>query len=1393
MFGQTNRVLITIDWPSEANNNIVEVYDPANNLLVTITSNGETQFNATYDLGCLTKDPSSPATFHYVKLFDTTNTVPTPGDGWASGSSIVVNVAGTDVLTDSGSDANSTGGAITNYPNSGDSGIIFSINQTPDCTLDDTDGDGVIDFVDQDDDNDGILDTEEGLALNQFNCEVPSLIFQGGFYDTTESTAAAGNVGAVYRFPNASEGIDVLLQIVELDNTTITNIDDDTVDTPEFLQSRLQFSGNGTPGVTYEFSLVNSGGTLSDLAAITRIGGTTWDCDGLPEYQESVRYYYPSAYGLDNPTSLTQDIYDEATYPGEAGAGITAGTVTYGGFSTNTILRSYFQFLANKFKIRMQLKKTTSTTRNRLYAMSFTQCDIFEYKAPTLTILTGQDTDGDGLDNQFDLDADNDGIPDNVEAQPTLSYVGPNYSGTPFEDIDPITGVDTAYASGITVVDTDGDNIPDFIDSDSDNDGTPDIEENGMANSIVSFTDSDNDGLDDLFEGGTDPTTELDPNDVNDEIDNPSSSILPDTDNDLFTGGDLDYRDASDFGSATIDFDGEDDYLSTPSFMAGWQNATLMAWVRLATDYSSQGTIAGETMFNLRISSSGQVNSYLITDVDGTSYQDGTSWSLNTNQWYHIAQSYNGADGLFALYVNGEKISEISVPVSTLSTTAVFAEPDFAIGRSERFENDYFKGSIDEVRVFNLALTEDQIQRMVYQEIENNANNVRGTQVPKDIVDIGTGVKIPWTNLQAYWPMTNISNSKTADASSYNRAATLYNITTIQPQTAPMPYETQANGLWTSEATWLHGDVWDIEDVPNNKDWSIVHIHDNVTTSSSHTQLGMFIDDTKTLTVSGDNEINNSWYLEINGTIDLLGDSQLVQTENSDLVTDADGKVLRRQEGNLNYYWYNYWSSPVGATAATTNSNTNFSINMLKDSSGTPVTFTSSYHQTGSISTSWLYKFQNGQTYYDWEALTPTSAIQPGVGYTQKGTNNASGDFQYIFEGKPNNGTILLPADDVDGDSANEHLNEPGNYNYTSTLIGNPYPSTIDAREFIEDNPSVISGTVYVWEQWAGTSHILNEYQGGYGTINFAATAPAYQWNDPSSGADPLAKTPSFFIPVGQGFFVEVVADSGDIEFNNSQRVFKTEAEVDGPIFFRTAGTQDDQQPENPFGTIGLIKLQLNVSNGNMRQFVLGFSDTTTDGFNYGYDARTIDPQQDDLNSYLNGEKMIIQSYSPITNDKVIDLIFNSSGTYNYSLEIIEMQGISEDQEIYLRDNFTNTYFDLRSGAYNFSSEVNAEDTERFDIVFQSGETLSDDEILFSNTTIFVNNTEDVLYVKGLETNAMQLNITNMLGQNIKSFGNLDNQTLENGLDISSLSSGVYIVSIINESNQTFDKKVVID
>ena len=222
----------------------------------------------------------------------------------------------------------------------------------------------------------------------------------------------------------------------------------------------------------------------------------------------------------------------------------------------------------------------------------------------------------------------------------------------------------------------------------------------------------------------------------------------------------------------------------------------------------------------------------------------------------------------------------------------------------------------------------------------------------------------------------------------------------------------------------------------------------------------------------------------MNGTLDLQDDSQLVQTEHSDLVTSATGKILRRQEGNTNLYWYNYWSSPVGNLAATTltdnngptnnTNNTPFSLNMLKDGSGANIQFTSAFDEVGKISTEWLYNFQNGITYYNWSNITPSSLVQPGVAYTQKGTGNAGTEQQYLFEGKPNNGTILVAADDVSDAMEVVDGESKKNVTLTTTLIGNPYPSALDAIQFINDNKpgtgsGVISGTIQLWEQWATT------------------------------------------------------------------------------------------------------------------------------------------------------------------------------------------------------------------------------------------------------------------------------------------------------------------------------------
>jgi gliding motility-associated-like protein len=121
-------------------------------------------------------------------------------------------------------------------------------------------------------------------------------------------------------------------------------------------------------------------------------------------------------------------------------------------------------------------------------------------------------TDGQGNQDYLDIDSDNDGVVDNIETQGTFSA---NASTGIDSDRD---GVDDAYdniaglfAAGLTPVNTDNTDNPDYTDTDSDNDGRNDIIEaydvngnNIQDGAELPFTasgnDTDADGLDNNFD-----------------------------------------------------------------------------------------------------------------------------------------------------------------------------------------------------------------------------------------------------------------------------------------------------------------------------------------------------------------------------------------------------------------------------------------------------------------------------------------------------------------------------------------------------------------------------------------------------------------------------------------------------------------------------------------------------------------------------------------------------------------------------------------------------------------------------------------------------------------------------------------------------------------------------
>ena len=302
----------------------------------------------------------------------------------------------------------------------------------------------------------------------------------------------------------------------------------------------------------------------------------------------------------------------------------------------------------------------------------------------------------------------------------------------------------------------------------------------------------------------------------------------------------------------------------------------------------------------------------------------------------------------------------------------------------------------------------------------------------------------------------------------------------------------------------------------------------------------------------------------LNGNIDLFGESQLVQDLASILDASSQGWLERDQQGTRSSFNYNYWSSPVSPGGL----NADYSISsvMLDGTTQTPrpIDFGGTYFYADGaltspikISTYWLYKFHGlANDYFSWEWLGKDGLIDVGEGYTMKGTSGSAAieDPQnYTFKGLPNNGSILMDPMSAAGDGVNY-------------LIGNPYPSAINADQFIRDNlkdvaggeneTNVFNGSLYFWSHFAGSTHYLQEYIGGYAVYNLSGGIKAVANDDRINNTDQEGgKMPGMYIPIGQAFFVNTALDpvvseisgitihGGQIEFNNGQRGYHRETD----------------------------------------------------------------------------------------------------------------------------------------------------------------------------------------------------------------------------------------------------------
>ena len=94
-----------------------------------------------------------------------------------------------------------------------------------------------------------------------------------------------------------------------------------------------------------------------------------------------------------------------------------------------------------------------------------------------------------------------------------------------------------------------------------------------------------------------------------------------------------------------------------------------------------------------------------------------TPVTIDLNQWQHVAVIYNEAAGWVKFYKNGVEY--------TSSLSGHSAAVKFGIGCSQQAgPTQFFQGAIDEVRVWNVARTQTQIQNSMYSELVGNESNL---------------------------------------------------------------------------------------------------------------------------------------------------------------------------------------------------------------------------------------------------------------------------------------------------------------------------------------------------------------------------------------------------------------------------------------------------------------------------------------------------------------------------------------------------------------------------------------------------------------------------------------------------------------------------------------------
>ncbi len=357
----------------------------------------------------------------------------------------------------------------------------------------------------------------------------------------------------------------------------------------------------------------------------------------------------------------------------------------------------------------------------------------------------------------------------------------------------------------------------------------------------------------------------------------------------------------------------------------------------------------------------------------------------------------------------------------------------------------------------------------------------------------------------------------------------------------------------------------------------------------------------------------------------------------------------------------------------------------------------------------------SGFTYYKyneltgaWEGVSSGATLVPTVGYIVQATAPST----FVLQGSASNllnlGALTTPI--LTRTASNS---KPG-----FNLVGNPYPSYLNANTLINNNASLDKSL------WFRTKNGSSNY-----VFDVVNTTSGLGTNNNGSGSVTGMVPPlqSFWIRIAEGI------ESTTLSFNNTLQLHQSDANL-----FRTLEEGIRQ------------KLQIQVSNRKNADELILYTHTNASNELDVWDSPKIsndNAQVPEICSFVSQQKVAINGLQNLNPGTMIPIGFKTGIADTFCLKLTDKVNFDDNTLVILKDSLLNREQDITDGnSYTFVSDV-ANTDNRFYLLLKSTTNLTEEKTKGQSFVVKTNPRNQLVITRQHATTTAVVRVVNALGQ----------------------------------------------